>query len=272
MTKKDSKFWIETSDCIKGLRSLQGSKTKVKLIFADPPYNLDKEYLAYDDKRPEHEYLEWCRQWLQEIHQTLTKDGSFWLAINDEYVCELDCFARHTCGFYRQNWVPWYYTFGVACQRSFSRSHTHLMHYTKQKTRFTFNADAIRVPSARQMVYGDKRALGKGKLPDNTWILRPQEAEDSFKPIEDTWFFNRVCGTYKEREKHSPNQMPEALMERIILVSSNVGDLVVDPFGGTFTTGVAAVRHHRHFTGFDISAECCRAGRRRLKREPNAKK
>lgn len=269
MARKRPKLEISVwnKDCIAGLGMFDHAEAvKPKLIVADPPYNIGKEYLDHDDKMTPGDYREWCEDWITAIFETLDKHGSFWLVINDEWVCDLDVAAR-AAGFYRQNWVIWYYTFGVACQKSFSRSHTHLMHYTKLKKGYTFNADAVRVPSARQTVYGDKRALGKGKLPDNTWILRPQDEKQIFEPIEDTWFFNRICGTYHEREAHSPNQLPELMMERIVLVSSNKGDLVCDPFGGTFTTGVAAARHDRNFTGFDISKECCALGRKRLAKE-----
>ena len=70
-----------------------------------------------------------------------------------------------------RSWVVWYYTFGVNCTRKFSRSHTHLFHFVKDEKDFTFNGDAIRVPSARQLVYGDGRANPVGRLPDDTHYL-----------------------------------------------------------------------------------------------------
>src|SRR5690606_38957268 len=95
-----------------------------------------------------------------------------------------------------------YYTFGVNCKYGFSRSHTHLFHFVKDPKKFTFNAadPEIRVPSARQLVYGDRRANPKGRLPDNTWILRPQDMPDGFQQDGDTWYFPRVAGTFKERQ------------------------------------------------------------------------
>ncbi len=69
----------------------------------------------------------------------------------------------------------WYYTFGVNCKLKFSRSHTHLFHFVKDKKKLTFNREAILVPSARQLVYADKRGAKEGRLPDDTWILRPQD-------------------------------------------------------------------------------------------------
>ncbi|MDT0616795.1 site-specific DNA-methyltransferase, partial [Streptomyces lancefieldiae] len=119
--------------------------------------------------------------------------------------------------------------------------------------RFTFNADAVRVPSARQLVYNDGRAVAAGRLPDDTWILRPQDVPDAFQPDEDTWYFRRVCGTFKERAGWHGCQMPEQLLGRIIRVSSNEGDVVLDPFAGSGTTLVAAKKLGRRWLGFELS-------------------
>jgi DNA modification methylase len=119
------------------------------------------------------------------------------------------------------------------------------------------------VPSARQTTYADRRANPAGKLPDDTWILRPQEDGSFFRPDEDTWFVSRVCGTFKERTQH-PCQMPEAVLDRIIRVSSNPGDLVLDPFGGSGTTLAEAKRLGRHYLGVELSVEYAEHIRQRL--------
>src|SRR5262249_34458571 len=153
-----------------------------------------------------------------------------------------------------RSWVVWYYTFGVNCTRKFSRSHTHLFHFVKDAKRFTFNSQAIRVPSARQLVYADARADSRGRLPDDTWILRPQDLPEGFEPNEDTWYFSRVCGTFKERAGWHGCQMPEQLLGRILRVCSNPGDLVLDPFAGSGTTLVVAKKLGRRWLGFELSA------------------
>jgi len=144
--------------------------------------------------------------------------------------------ATRELGLVCRSWVVWYYTFGVNSKQKFSRSHAHLFHFVKDPDAFTFNADAIRVPSARELVYGDKRADPTGRLPDDTWILRPQDLPEGFAADADTWYFPRVCGTFKERSGWHGCQMPEQLLGRIIRASSNPGDLVLDPFGGSGTT------------------------------------
>jgi site-specific DNA-methyltransferase (adenine-specific) len=102
-------------------------------------------------------------------------------------------------------------------------------------------------------VYADARSNPNGRLPDDTWILRPQDLPNGFQPNEDTWYFSRVCGTFKERAGWHGCQMPEQLLGRIIRVTSNPGDLVLDPFAGSGTTLVAAKKLGRRWLGFELS-------------------
>jgi len=229
----------------------------VDLIFADPPFNIGYEYDLYDDKKTEDEYLSFCDAWISECHRVLKPDGSFWLAIGDEYAAELKLLSQRI-GFHCRSWVIWYYTFGVNCARGFSRSHTHLFHFVKDKENFTFNGDnpAVRVASARQLVYADARANSKGRLPDNTWILRPQDVPaPGFSVSHDTWCYSRVAGTFKEREGFHGCQMPEQLLGRVIRISSDPGDIVLDPFAGSGTTLAVAKKLGRRYTGIELSKE-----------------
>jgi site-specific DNA-methyltransferase (adenine-specific) len=156
----------------------------------------------------------------------------------------------------------------VNCKAKFSRSHAHVFHFVKNPTLgcFTFNADdpAVRVPSARQLVYADKRANPKGRLPDDTWILRPQDLPEGFLPDHDTWYFARVAGTFSERAGFHGCQMPEQLLGRIIRITSNEGDWVLDPFSGSGTTLAVARKLGRKWLGFDISPQYVALARRRV--------
>jgi DNA methylase len=136
----------------------------------------------------------------------------------------------------------------------------------KDPATFTFREDdpQNRVPSARQLVYADRRANPRGRLPDDTWILRPQDMSDCFTADEDTWYFPRVAGTFKERAGFHGCQMPEQLLARIIRTCSNEGELVVDPFSGSATTLVVAKKLGRRFLGFEISEEYALRGNKRL--------
>lgn len=249
-----SKNTIHNGDCVQLLNQIDAGS--VDLVFADPPFNIGYKYDVYDDAQQSDDYLQWCDQWIAGVHRALKPDGTFWLAIGDEYAAELKI-AAQKIGFRCRSWVIWYYTFGVNCVNGFSRSHTHLFHFVKDPQRFTFNRTnpQIRVQSARQLVYADNRANPNGRLPDNTWITRPQDAPLSFSPVHDTWYFARVAGTFKEREGFHGCQMPEQLLARIIRASSNPLDVVLDPFGGSGTTMCVAKKLGRQFLGFELSPE-----------------
>jgi site-specific DNA-methyltransferase (adenine-specific) len=249
-------------DCLDYLARLQPGT--IDLTFTDPPFNIGYDYDVYHDRKKAEHYLDWSRRWLTEVVRVMKPAGTFWLAIGDEYAAELKLIAQRELNLTCRNWVIWYYTFGVHCQRKFSRSHAHLLYFVKNAAHFTFNADAVRVPSARQLVYADARADGRGRLPDDTWILRPQDLPEGFTAEEDTWYFPRVCGTFKERAGWHGCQMPEQLLGRIIRACSNPGDLVLDPFGGSGTTLVTAKKLGRQWLGFELSADYARQIQARL--------
>ncbi|MCI0335648.1 MAG: site-specific DNA-methyltransferase [Planctomycetes bacterium] len=255
---------IHQGDCIEWMRQIEAGT--IDLVFADPPFNIGYEYDEYHDHHEDEAYLTWSKHWMEEVHRVLKPGGTFWLAIGDEYAAELKVDAEHKIGFTTRSWVVWYYTFGVNCTRKFSRSHAHLLHFVKDENNFTFNAEdpQVRVPSARALVYADKRANPAGRLPDDTWVLRPQDLTDGFQPTDDTWYYARVAGTFKERQGFHGCQMPEQLLGRIVRVSSNPGDIVLDPFAGSGTTLAVAKKLGRRWIGCELSEEYVRAAMERL--------
>ncbi len=244
---------VHQGDCLALLARLKDGS--IDLAFADPPFNIGYDYDVYHDSQADHEYLGWCEKWIVQIGRVLKPDGTFWLAIGDEYAAELKLIAQREARLSTRSWVIWYYTFGVNCTNKFNRSHVHLFQLVKDAGKFTFNANdpQLRVPSARQLVYADVRANPKGRLPDDTWILRPQDMPQGFGPDEDTWYFSRVAGTFKEREGFHGCQMPEQLLGRIIRASSNEGETVLDPFAGSGTTLAVAKKLRRRWIGFELS-------------------
>jgi site-specific DNA-methyltransferase (adenine-specific) len=252
---------IRPGDCIKGMAKVE--ERSVDLVFADPPFNIGFDYDVYDDKRTVQDYLTWSKQWIAGVERVLKASGSFWLAIGDEYVSELDIVCKNE-GFRKRSHVIWHYTFGVNCANNFTRSHTHLLYYTKQKSNFTFNADQVRLPSARQLVYNDQRQNPDGRLPDNTWIMRPQDIPFVYEETGDVWHCPRICGTFKGRQKLVKTQMPEQILGRIIRLCSNVGDLVMDPFSGSGTTIAVAKKLGRLGLGFELSKEYGKAANARV--------
>lgn len=244
---------LYNQDCIAGMARIPGGS--VNLAFADPPFNIGYKYDVYEDRMKADEYLGWSKKWGAALVRALKPTGTFWLAIGDDFAAELKLMFQRELGLYCRSWVIWYYTFGVHCKYKFARSHTHLFHFVKDPETYTFNTEEIRVPSARQLVYADSRADSRGRLPDDTWILRPQDAPDSFAAEEDTWYVPRVCGTFKERAGWHGCQMPEKVLDRIIRACSNPGETVMDPFAGSGSTLVVAKKLGRKFLGFELSKD-----------------
>jgi len=235
---------IIQGDCIEVLS--QVPEPFADLIFADPPFNIGYKYDVYEDRKAYDEYHAWTERWMRLCaERALKPTGSFWVAIGDEYAAEVRLIGN-ALGLHLRNWVIWHYTFGQNTKRKFARSHTHLLYWTKDPAEFTFNDMAVRIPSARQTTYADRRAHPAGKVPD------------------DVWSFSRLCGTFRERVRWHPCQMPEKVLERIVLACSNPGELVLDPFSGSGTTCVVAARLGRKYLGIDISEEYVKRSRQRV--------
>lgn len=238
---------IYLGDCVKIMQGFPSES--IDLIFADPPFNIGMNYDKYNDNLSYKEYYNWSKKWINECYRLLKSCGSIYIAIGDEFAAEINLILKET-GFFFRNWIIWYYTFGQNQRKKFNRSHTHILYFTKDRNHFTFNDSNIRIPSARQTKYNDKRANPKGKLPD------------------DVWKFSRVCGTFKERIRNHPCQMPEAILKRIIEVSSNERDLILDPFAGTGTTAAVAKQLKRNFVTIEISEEYYKIVLERIKNIP----
>ena len=222
---------VYLGDCIDIMRGLP--KCSVDLVFADPPFNIGLKYDNYNDNKSYEEYYKWSEKWIDETYRVLKQTGSIYIAIGDEFAAEIKAILKKI-GFHFRNWIIWYYTFGQNQRKKFSRAHTHILYFTKDKENYIFNDKEIRVLSVRQIIR-DKRANPLGKIPD------------------DVWQFSRVCGTFKERIGNHPCQMPEGLLERIIKTSSNINNIVLDPFGGTGTTAAVAKKLKRKYITTEIS-------------------
>lgn len=276
------KYRVIQGDCLELMKSEPSGS--VNLIAADPPWGIDwPGYDTYKDDVRDERFVEWGEAWMREAYRVLHRHGSFWLAMGPEFVSEFDVAAKRV-GFRKRNQICQYATFGVNCSKNFSRNSHYWLYYTKTKSKFTFNKDdrLLRVPSARQLKYNDKRKNSKGKLPDNVWVIHPDDIQESFGVYEDTWLISRVAGTFKERQQSGTHvggedkderiaacpQMPRIAMDRIIRACSNPGDLVMDPFCGNFTTGASAIALGRNFVGMELSKAYVKAGLKRLEETP----
>lgn len=242
---KSPDWEIVEGDCGNVLKTLD--ERSVRLIFADPPYNIGIDYGngVKADKLPGADYMQWAAEWIQDCRNVLTDDGSLWVMIGDEYAAEY-CVALKAVGFTIRSWIKWYETFGVNCTNNFNRTSRHIFYAVVNPKKFIFNAEAVSRQSDRQAKYGDKRANPDGKI----W--------------DDVWQISRVTGTSDERIPDFPTQLPLAITRAIVGCASDAGDLVIDPFNGSGSTGVAAIELRRKYLGIEKSAEFCRLARMRL--------
>ena len=235
--KADRPQWsILNVDVIDGLESVRDEHGPARLIFTDPPYNIGIDYGDGEkaDLLSPQAYMKWVRKWLGLCWDCLADDGSLWVMIGDEYAAEY-CTEIKATGFTVRSWIKWYETFGVNCSNKFNRTSRHIFYAVKDDKSFVFNPEPVTRPSDRQTKYGDSRAAAGGKL----W--------------DDVWQIPRLTGTCSERIPDFPTQLPLALVEPIVLCASMPGDLVVDPFNGSGTTGVASIQNGRKYVGIEKS-------------------
>ena len=224
----------------------------VDLIFADPPYNIGKKFSQFVDTWESDEaYTEWCYQWLDLCIQKLKPNGTFYVMSSTQGMPYLDVYLRKHLRILSR--IIWHYdSSGVQARNYFGSLYEPILHCVKDRKNYTFNADDILI---------EAKTGAKRKLVDyRRSIPRPYNTE---KVPGNVWYFPRVRYRMPEYETH-PAQKPESLMKRIVKASSNPGDVVLDPFSGTFTTCAVAQRLGRRAIGIELQEEYIKIGLRRL--------
>jgi adenine-specific DNA-methyltransferase len=224
----------------------------INLIFADPPYNIGKDFNGRKDKWESDEaYLEWCYEWLQECVRVLMPDGSLYVMTATQNMPYFDIFLRKQLHILSR--IVWCYdSSGVQARKHYGSLYEPILFCVKNKDDYTFNANDILVEAKT----GAKRKL----IDYRKSVPTPYNTK---KVPGNVWEFPRVRYRMAEYENH-PTQKPVALLERIIRASSNVGDVVLDPFSGTFTTCCVAQMLDRKSIGIEIEEEYLKIGLRRL--------
>jgi modification methylase len=244
---------VLVGDCLEELAKLPDAS--IDLVFADPPYNLqlERELLrpnntvvdgvddAWDKFSSFADYDGFSRAWLGECRRVLKPDGAIWVIGSYHNIFRLGV-ALQDLGFWIQNDVIWRKTNPMPNFRGkrFTNAHETLIWAGRDaKSRVTFNYEAM-------------KALNDDIQMRSDWLFPicsgPERLKDG------------------EGRKAHPTQKPEALLSRILLATSNPGDLVLDPFFGTGTTGAAARRLGRRWLGIERDADYAEAARRRIDR------
>ncbi len=238
-------------DALEALNFVVADNT-VDLIFADPPYNIGKDFNGRKDKwESEDAYLGWCYRWLDLCIQKLKPNGSLYLMSATQSMPFFDIYLRKKLHILSR--IIWHYdSSGVQAKKYFGSLYEPILFCVKDKENYTFNAHDILVEAktgAQRKLIDYRKAVptvySHQKVPGNLWYIP------------------RVRYRMDEYENH-PTQKPIALLERIISASSNPGDLVLDPFSGTFTTSFVAQQLGRRSVGIEIDEEFVKIGLRRL--------
>ncbi|MEH2113203.1 adenine-specific DNA-methyltransferase [Nostoc sp.] len=246
---KDDFHTIIHGDALENLKHLESES--INLIFADPPYNIGKNFDGLVENWSEEEFLSWTYQWIDECHRVLKPNGTFYLMNSTENMPYLDIKCRKN--FYIKSRIVWNYdSSGVQAKNYFGSMYEPIIMLTKHEKNYTFNSDNIMVEAKT----GAKRQL-------IDYRKEPPQPYNTQKVPGNVWNFARVRFKMEEYENH-PTQKPEALLERVILASSNIGDIVLDPFSGSFSTCAVAKRLERKSIGIEINEKYIKMGIRRL--------
>lgn len=230
---------IYNKECISGANRHFGDET-VDLIICDPPFGIgelkfDKHYARDESKvldgyiEAPFDYCEFSCRWIEQGARILKPNGSMYIISGWTHLREV-LIAADAYGMELVNHIIWKYNFGVATQKKFATSHYHILYLKKKGGKPLFNTHCR---------YGPQHKTGSGK-------------SALYADMEDVWVIPRE---YQPGEVKNKNKLPEALLEKIILYSSNPGDVVCDFFLGNFTTAVVARKLGRIPCGFEINVK-----------------
>jgi DNA modification methylase len=229
---------LRCGDAIDLLKSLEDGS--IDLIIADPPYNLGKDYGNNHDLKGFSEYIEFTRSWLGEAKRVLKPTGSIYVFMGVRFISYVYDVLDRELQMYFNSWIVWHYTQGLGKTKGFSPRHEDILVFNKSKD-FFFNLDNVRVP---QKFYRERNNM-RGANPG------------------DVWQFSHIHYSNPNRQNH-PTQKPEGIIERIILASSNQGDIVLDPFSGSGTTLRVCQQLNRNGIGFELNPDYVASTEKRL--------
>lgn len=229
--------------------------SSIDLIFVDPPYNIGKNFNGLIDKwATDILYLEWCYEWIDLCLQKLKPTGSFYVMTSTQFIPYFDIYLRDKINILSR--IVWSYdSSGVQAKNFYGSMYEPILFCVKDKNNYTFNSNDILVEAKT----GAKRNL-------IDYRKNPPQPYNNEKVPGNVWDFPRVRYRMDEYENH-PTQKPTALLERIIKASTNPGDIVLDPFSGTFTTSYVAKKLGRRSIGIEINEDFTKIGLRRVQEQ-----
>jgi site-specific DNA-methyltransferase (adenine-specific) len=224
-------------DCLQILPTIKPGTAD--LVFADPPFNLRKDYgSGISDGMSRDEYLSWCGQWIDASLPLLKDGGAFFLYNLPAWNVELGHLLNQR-GMLFRHWVAIDIKFSLPIQGRLYPSHYSLLYYTKGKPRF-FKRPRVPIPICRHCG-GDIKDYGGHRSKLNPAGLNLTDVWTDIPPVR-----------HASTKRRSSNELSIKLLRRVLDISTEPGDLVIDPFGGAGTTYVAAEQMHRHWVGVEL--------------------
>jgi len=239
---------IIQGDCLSLFKDIPDDS--VDITFADPPFNLGKKYSSYKDTVKFEKYLSWCEMWISEMVRVTKPTGSIFIHNIPRWLTYYSCLLNKIADF--KHWISWDAP-TAPMGKSLQPAHYGILYYAKDARRNKYYE--IRYPHKRCRKCGYLLKDYGGKKAG----LHP------FGPlVSDVWTDIHRIKHNKYRDEH-PCQLPIHLLERIILMSTDEGDIVLDPFVGTGTTAIASKRLGRNYICFDIDEEYSEITEKKLK-------
>ena len=231
---------LYNEDALAGIERV--ADASVDLVIADPPYGLGKDYGNDSDRLGAHEYLAWSRRWIDAVVPKLKANGSLYVFLTWQHSPEV--FSHIKTRLAMVNEIIWdrrVPSMGGST-RKFSSVHDNIGFFVRSRD-YYFDVDAVRIPYDAETKKARTRSIFVGKK----WL------EVGYNP-KDVWSVSRLHRQHGEREDH-PTQKPLEIVERMVLASCPPGGAVLDPFMGSGTSAVAALRHGRRFVGFELNSD-----------------
>ena len=227
------------ADCVEVMKSLDAES--VDLAFADPPFNLNKEYTSkIDDALASHEYLAWCQQWLDEMVRVLKPGGALFLWNLPKWNLPLGAYLNDKLTF--RHWISVDIKYSLPIQNRLYPSHYALLYFIKGGKPSIFHPDRVPVPCCRHC---------GGEVPDYGGYKNKMNPKGV--SLSDVWT-DIPPVRHAKYKKRGANALSLKLMDRIVSMASDPGSVVLDPFGGSGTTYVAAELSGRQWIGAEL--EC----------------
>lgn len=241
---------IVLGDCIEGMRQLPDGVAR--LIIADPPYNLAKDFGAWKEAEQSHRWLPWCKEWLAECKRLLAEDGSIFVYGIHHHLCWLQCHMYEIGLKYRRQ-IIWHYENGFAGYTKSLAAHYEPVLWFSRTESFVYHPIREPYKSTDRLKYKINK---NGK----TWEPNPDG-----RMAGDVWRFPVLAGRrFRDEKVDHPTQKPLSISTRIVRHFSDVGDLVVVPFAGSGTECVAAAIENRRYVGFELNRKYVEIAQARL--------